>query len=201
MNSLIRIRKKDYFREFIFNHRRDSRAMWCMIDNCSGCSCLSVPCFSNMTADDLTNFFVNLGPNTVRNISPRNSFSKCLHKRILSSFYLKPVTNHEILAIAKLLPSKTSCDCDSLSMKIVKYFISSIVDPLCFIFNKSFTKGIFPTALKISKIVPIFKSGDKADIKNYRPISILPVFSKILEKLILIRLSVFFNKYNVLNIN
>ena len=99
------------------------------------------------------------------------------------------------------MPSKTSRDCDGLSIKIVKYFISSIVDPLCFIFNKSFTYGIFPTSLKIAKIVPIFKSGDKADIKSYRPISLLSVFSKIFEKFMLIRLSVFFNKYNVLNIN
>ena len=99
------------------------------------------------------------------------------------------------------MSSKTSRDCDGLSMKIVKYFIFSIVDPLCSIFNKSFTKGIFPTSLKIAKIVPIFKSCDKADIKNYIPISLLPVFSKILEKLMLIRLSVFFNKHNVLNVN
>ena len=104
-----------------------------------------------------------------------------MRKRILSSFYIKPVTNLGILVVAKQLPSKTSCDCDGLSMKIVKYFISSIVDPLCFIFNKSFTKGIFPTSLKIAKIVPKFKSGDKADIRNYRPISLLPVFSEILK--------------------
>ena len=111
-----------------------------------------------------------------------------MRERILSSLYIKPVTNHEILAIAK---SKTSCDCDDLSMKIVKYFISSIVNPSCFIFNKSFTKGIFLTSLKIAKIAPIFKFGDKAGIKKYRAILLLPVFSKILEKLMLIRLFVF----------
>ena len=110
LNSLIRIRENDYYREFIFNHKRDSRAMWRVIDNCIGRSCLSVPCFYNMTADDLNNFFINLGPITVKNISPRNSFSKYLHKRILSSFYIKPVTNQEILTIAKQLSSKTSYD-------------------------------------------------------------------------------------------
>ena len=79
--------------------------------------------------------------------------------------------------LLRQLPSKTSRDCDGLSMKIVKYFIFSIVDPLYFIFNKSLTTGIFPTSLKIAKIVPICKSGDKADIKNYIPISLLHVFS------------------------
>ena len=71
LNSLIKIHKKDYYRDFIFNHKRDSRAMWRMIDNCIGRSCLSIPCFSNLTANDLNNFFVNLSPNTVKNISSR----------------------------------------------------------------------------------------------------------------------------------
>ena len=124
-----------------------------------------------------------------------------MRKRILSSFYITPVTNHEILAIAKQLPSKTSCYCDGLFVKIVKYFIFCIVDPLYFTFNKSFTKGIFLTSLKMANIFFIFKFGTKADIQNYRPISLLPVFSKILEKLMFFYLSVFFNKYNVLNIN
>ena len=65
--------------------------------------------------------------------------------------------------------------------------------------KKSFVSGIFPDALKIERIAPVFKSGDKNDVKNYRPISLLPALSKILEKLMLNRLIVFLNKHNVLN--
>ena len=53
--------------------------------------------------------------------------------------------------------------------------------------------------MKIAKIVPIFKSGDKTDVTNYKPISLLPVFSKLVEKQMLNRMQAFFTKHNVLN--
>ena len=51
-------------------------------------------------------------------------------------------------------------------------------------FNLSFEQGIFPSSLKVSKVVPIHKKGDKSILSNYRPISILSVFSKLFEKLV-----------------
>ena len=67
---------------------------------------------------------------------------------------------------------------------------------LCF--SHAFELGIFPFIFKIAKVVPIFKSGNKQIIKNYRPI-LLPTLSKILEKLIKTRLIKFFDKYQMLN--
>ena len=58
--------------------------------------------------------------------------------------------------------------------------------------------GIFPDELKIARVIPLYKSGDKSDITNYRPISLLPVLSKIFEKLIHSRLTKFFNDNNVI---
>ena len=58
--------------------------------------------------------------------------------------------------------------------------------------------GIFPDELKIARVVPLFKSGDRNEMVNYRPISLLPVFSKIFEKLIHKRLMSFFDKHNVI---
>ena len=51
------------------------------------------------------------------------------------------------------------------------------------VFKVSIEQGIFPDSLKIAKVTPIFKSGDKDNVSNYRPISILPVFSKVLERI------------------
>ena len=65
-------------------------------------------------------------------------------------------------------------------------------------FSHSFELGIFPTIFEIAKVVPIFKSGNKQIVNNYRPISLLPTLSKILEILIKIRLIKFFAKYQVL---
>lgn len=65
--------------------------------------------------------------------------------------------------------------------------------------NLCFTNGIFPEPLKKSVIIPVYKGGDRDDVNNYRPISILPAISKIIEKLINIRLIKYFDKYKILS--
>ena len=71
--------------------------------------------------------------------------------------------------------------------------------PLSHIFNLSLTTGNVPTNLKISKIIPVFKKGDPHQISNYRPISLLPCFSKILERIVYTRLFNHLNQYSLLN--
>ena len=89
--------------------------------------------------------------------------------------------------------------CDGIPMSILKKVINCIKLPLLHIFNTSFISGIFPNELKISKVCPIFKHGSKTDLNNYRPISILPSLSKILEKILYIRLDNFFSDNNILS--
>jgi hypothetical protein len=74
----------------------------------------------------------------------------------------------------------------------------SISTPLLYIFSKSFQTGAIPSALKISKIIPLHKSGDCSNMDNYRPIAMLNVFSKILEKIVCNRLGSFLEK-NILS--
>jgi potassium voltage-gated channel Eag-related subfamily H protein 8 len=62
----------------------------------------------------------------------------------------------------------------------------------------SIDTGVFPDALKKASVVPIYKAGDKSIFTNYRPISILPAFSKVFEKVITNRLDSFLSKYNIL---
>ena len=72
---------------------------------------------------------------------------------------------------------------DGFSINVIKYIIKDIYVPLSAAFNISFEAGVFPDALKHAKVVPVFKSGDIFNITNYRPISVLPILSNILEKL------------------
>ena len=65
--------------------------------------------------------------------------------------------------------------------------------------NLSIINGVVPNELKVAKVVPIYKSGDRRLINNYRPVSVLPCFSKILEKLMYNRISNFIHKHNLLN--
>ena len=88
---------------------------------------------------------------------------------------------------------------DALSSIVIKQARYALAKPLSEIFNKSLTSGIFPDGLKIGKITPIHKGGDKHDIGNYRPITVLTIFSKVFEKLIYTRLTAFINKHHILS--
>ena len=87
---------------------------------------------------------------------------------------------------------------DNIPMSIIKRSIGSISSPLTHIINLSIIHGIVPDELKIARVVPIFKSGDKALFSNYRPISVLPCFSKFLERIIYNRIINYLNDFNVL---
>jgi hypothetical protein len=74
---------------------------------------------------------------------------------------------------------------DDLSVSILKNISESIAGPLSTLFNRSIQQGIFPANWKIAKVIPIPKPGDKASIDSYRPISLLPILSKVFERHIL----------------
>lgn len=84
-------------------------------------------------------------------------------------------------------------------MCLVKEVIHCIIKPLTHICKKSFLCGTVPDQMKIAKVIPIYKNGNKHLVSNYRPISLLPQFSKILEKLFATRFDSFVNKYDLLN--
>uniref|UniRef100_A0A3Q3AH61 Reverse transcriptase domain-containing protein n=1 Tax=Kryptolebias marmoratus TaxID=37003 RepID=A0A3Q3AH61_KRYMA len=86
-----------------------------------------------------------------------------------------------------------------MDMTFVKEIMSYVIKPFTYICNLSFSSGIFPDTMKIAKVIPIYKNGEKCLFSNYRPISLLPQFSKILEKLFVIRLDTFIDKNNILS--
>ena len=65
-----------------------------------------------------------------------------------------------------------------------KKCFGELCEPLKYLFNLSIVKGIFPDDLKIAKVTPIYKADNSCNISNYRPISVLPCFSKMLERII-----------------
>ena len=98
---------------------------------------------------------------------------------------MTPVTANEIKNIIKSLKLKNY---DEIPPRILKVSLPNIISPIIYFCNKAMSSGIFPTWLKFSQIVPIFKKGDKDKLTNYRPISLLTAFSKIFEKVIYKRL-------------
>ena len=116
------------------------------------------------------------------------------NKVIDHSLFFLPTNVHEIANVALSIKSKSSTGYDDISNKLVKLIIPNIVEPLEHIYNKSLLTGVFPDPFKIAKVIPIFKSGDKHDSNNYRPISLLPAFSNIFEKILYKRLIQFYLK-------
>ena len=88
---------------------------------------------------------------------------------------------------------------DDVPMNIVKSIIDIICDILVCIFNNSFVTGILPDVLKIAKLIPVHKKDNIHLIGNYRPISVLSSFSKLLEKLIFTRLNKFLDQNKILS--
>ncbi len=96
------------------------------------------------------------------------------------------------------LKSKNSSGHDGISTKLIKKRSPFIVSPLTHICNKLITSGIFPERMKYAIVNPLFKKGEKTELTNYRPISILSSFSKIIEKVIYKQLLNHLNKHNIL---
>lgn len=115
-----------------------------------------------------------------------------------NSIFLEPVVDAELISVVLQLKNSGSCDADGIQIRPVKHVVHALAPVLTHIFNLCITTGVFPKRMQIAKVSVLHKKGSVNDMGNYRPISILPVFSKILEKLLHIRLINFSNKYNLI---
>ena len=104
------------------------------------------------------------------------------------------VDQNELLNLFATLNNNKSPGPDNIGPRLIKETQQSILDPLLHIINLSFSSGVFPDLLKIAKVVPIYRKEDRSLMSNYRPISLLNVFSKLIEKLTHKRLFIFNKK-------
>jgi hypothetical protein len=136
-----------------------------------------------------------LSKSLINKTNTNKDFSSYLQQNITQSFSklkLENTTTYEIKKIIYSLKSKNSYGYDEISTKILKVSTPYILSPLTYICNKILQTGIFPDRLKFSEVKPLYKK-DKSELSNYRPISLLPTFSNIIEKIICKRLYLYFN--------
>ena len=112
-------------------------------------------------------------------------------------FFVSPTDRDEIALIISSLDSTKSVGPNIIPTKILKLLKNDISCQLVDIFNMSFTSGVFPTAIKIAKVVSVHKKDSKLDFSNYQPISLLSNLDKILEKLMYTRIFKFLNNNNL----
>ena len=87
---------------------------------------------------------------------------------------------------------------DEVSFNVIKKCFGELCEPLMHLFNLAIVKIIFPDDLKIAKVTPIYKADNSSNISNYRPISVLPCFSKMLERIMYNRLQKYLKDQNIL---
>ena len=133
-------------------------------------------------------FFTNIGTNLSQNFINSNSFMSYLNVPINDSFSFSTVTLDELTAVMNNLES-SSPGHDNIPISAYKNNIDILGVIILYICNKSLSQGIFPDQLKVAKITPVHKNGDRKCIGNYRPISVLNSFSKIIEKIVVNQLN------------
>ena len=159
----------------------------------------------NVTSDPdkmsniFNDFYVNVADSITKSIpmTPKSPLDY-LSNRTGNSLFLTPVTLMEVDDLISILNPSKSVGPNSIPIKLLKIIGSSVSQFLALLVNQSFQSGFFPDKLKIAKVISLFKKGNPEIPSNYRPISLLPIFSKIFEKLMYRRLYRFLEIHKVL---
>ena len=215
ISNLIRLSKKKYFYEY-FNHNvSNMRKTWEGINyllNRKKKNNITIHNLkqrgSNTTTNDkfaisniLNKHFTSVGPNLAKKLlNSDKHFTDFLDKSNspASSFFFQPIIPNEIKLEILSMPNNKSHGFYSCPTHILKCASDIIKDILADIFNKSVELGIYPSKLKMAKVIPVFKNDDDTDPNNYRPISLLSCFNRIFEKLMYKRMKKFIEKENIL---
>jgi len=145
---------------------------------------------SVIVASKFNNFFCNIASKLVEKLPKREFEEKQLldfyqQKNVMSnSFSFTVVSEDEVFKLLSSLNTAKSTGCDNISARFVKEGAVVLCTPLSYIINLSLTKAIVPSDFKMARVVPLFKKGSRSCEGNYRPVSILPVISKIFEKVV-----------------
>ena len=213
LTKLKALSKTDYFSSAINDIQKDLRKLWNVIrsvlpasQDCASAIPLSLKINGHTSTNDqaisehFNEFFCSIGANLADkfNQSAPSSLSQYLEQRVSPSIYLDVPNLSEIINAIQALSLNKSIGHDNIPPYYLR-ITSSILAPYLHIFiDFCFTKGVFPETCTIAKIVPIFKKGERENPFNYRPISILTCFSKILEQIIHKRLISFFDKHGII---
>ena len=150
-------------------------------------------------ANKFCKYFSSIGPNLAREIQSHPfSHEDFLSGSFAESIFFNHATKEEIIAIAQSFASNKAAGYDNILMSLIKESIQLISEPLAHIINLSIAHGIVPDQMKIARVIPLFKADDQSLFTNYRPVSVLPSFSKFLERIIYNRLNDYLTNLNVL---
>jgi hypothetical protein len=213
-NKIVRASKKMYFDLELKANQSNLKQTWNIL-NTAIKKCKKSKIISSLTlnhietrdpliiANSFNKYFTTIAAEIATKINPADSpFNPpAPPPQYKFNMSAEPVTSNEITETLKQLAPKKTADMNGISMHLIKLLSPELIVPLKHIFNLSLSEGTVPSQLKIAKVIPVFKSGDCQDLNNYRPISLLPSISKVLEKIVCARLNVYLNNNSIINDN
>ena len=214
--NLLRKTKRNSFREKIDENKGNPKGVWKALKSLSGTSKPRV-CINEITtenevvndkavvANELNEYFINILEQTGNNNDAGVDFEKTKLKNFVYSrlnvdtVYNIPLLTIELtIALMDKISGNKASGYDGLSVRVLKKIAPVFANPLCKLLNLSISTNSFSNHWKIAKVTPLHKGGVRNDINNYRPISVLPILSKILEKHVASSLSVSLRDNNLL---
>lgn len=213
LNTLIKKQKYNYYKSQIENNMNDVKKIYRIISDATNeknkykntnINFVDEKNSEFLNNTDMANFcnnyFIDIGTEMEKKIDvPQNPFIFDYHST--DSMYLKPVTENEIINQISSLKNHSAPGLDGVSAKLIKLTHIEIAQPMAHIINLIFKTGLVPSYFKQSVVTPIFKDGPKNKVQNYRPISLINNFAKLLEKCLKERLTNFFKSNNILSNN
>lgn len=213
-NNILRMAKKQYYDNKFTEYKSNSRMTWKTINEVMNKNtCKSKQAIShikhmnedinnkNQIADIFNDFFSNIGSSLTSKLTVPafGSYAEHLQKapRPLHGMAFPDTDQYEIMSACASINISHAQDCDGLSVNDVKPILPYLYIPLSHLFNCMARNSVFPNKLKMARVVPIHKNGLNENVTNYRPISILPVFSKIFERIIYNRIYNYLNNKNI----
>lgn len=187
--------KTQYYKSQLTKYQNNARKTWETIKEILGKNALNSKKLPNMIliegmtfftekeiATEFNNFFTNIGPNLAKKVKKaRKKYVDYLNKNNERLRY-HPLNMEDLDIAIKTIKKHKSPGYDEVNGDIMLDSYNELRDIIFHLCHKSLSTGIFPDNLKIAKVLPSFKAGDKSLLTNYRPISILPFFSKIIER-------------------
>jgi hypothetical protein len=214
LNNIQNKLKTTYENQLLKNNKNNPKKLWQSIkDIChlnkshSNCSeLITSKSDPKSSLNYCNNFFANIGKHladkTLNDLSVTQDFlasNTKLKKFNNKSFFMTPTDENEVESLILDLKPDSAPGIDKCSPVLIKTIRKSIVIPLTHIFNISLSSGVFPEIWKVAIVSPIFKNGEKNNPNNYRPISLLIIFSKLLEKIVNKRVTTFLKHNNLIS--
>lgn len=211
-NNLIKKLKRQYESDLLASSTKNNKALWKNIKKITNINnikstntnLLNLKSSNIESVNYINKYFCNIGKKLAEDIDHEKSQTNTQKdteqsKSKMNSFVLLDTDFDEVSSVLMNLNTNSAPGIDGIPTRFLKLAKNVITPIICHLVNQCFSTGIFPNILKKSVITPVYKGGDRDDLNNYRPISVLTCISKILEKLLNLRLINYLERFKILS--